>query len=608
MGRGGGHPTAPDRLQSNRAAHKRKTYQTILESVVDKKKILDAVWSFSKKPPPRYVYVHTTQESSRIIIASLERCRLRGLRVHQLSSRQDKSAKLQLDPNKIAHYSTPIGYYLPEGVVAEVCDDLGYAWDVDHKNELHLQSGSGGASLGTQNHEATREEITAAILHHVPKIPAEEVDKIINHAFKKGENRVGSAGNLSLIDRVNLAVQAHIRHTYTDYDKLLKQKEYKEARHEAEPGIVSVLKKWRNLDDNGELEEGFREVVVLDDDDATSKDEGNHESGVVLREGFRGLEQMAAPARSTRHPDDVDTDILGPGNGVPRVPPLRRPLSPAHPTNSSYLDHRKIRYEPVFGPSSNVQPAFQAPKPATRQNARRALLADGVLYNLQPVDSSMASPQLTTSVGRPVAQLEPDPHMLQFVPPSSRVRRPVEEVYQQPFPMVVPSRYATPQMRSPPAAPRRQSEQDIVLPSVEREAQSPYSLRSPNSRPNNNPRPLVRRYNPDEIVDLTSSPRHNGGGRGEPSEYVRVVSRPETREVLPLYSPVPPRAPRPSDVRGIYYEEPTRGVRSAQMPESHRTVYGYPPAVPRLHAEEQYPRPYPPVVEPGYVRSDQQRY
>lgn len=88
---------------------------------------------------------------------------------------------------------------------------------------------------------------------------------------------MGNAKELSLARRVQLAVVAHIRHTYTDYDKMLKTGSWTEARQKVEHVSLAKLKEWRDEtgEQSNEIEDTFREVIVLDDDDDDSSDGGN---------------------------------------------------------------------------------------------------------------------------------------------------------------------------------------------------------------------------------------------------------------------------------------------------------------------------------------------
>lgn len=77
--------------------------------------------------------------------------------------------------------------------------------------------------------------------------------------------------------RVQLAVVAHIRHVYTDYDKMLKTGSWMQARQSVEHVSLAKLKEWRDEagEASNEIEDTFREVIVLDDDDDESSDEGS---------------------------------------------------------------------------------------------------------------------------------------------------------------------------------------------------------------------------------------------------------------------------------------------------------------------------------------------
>lgn len=119
-----------------------------------------------------------------------------------------------------------------------------------------------------------------------PNIPDNDVNQIIKTAFQKGQGKVGTAVELSLIRRAQLAVVAHIRHVYTFYDKLLRQTHYRDARNVVEKPTLRKLVEWRGDDENGKqvLEDVFREVVVISDDEDISEDEDNDTTHNDLRD------------------------------------------------------------------------------------------------------------------------------------------------------------------------------------------------------------------------------------------------------------------------------------------------------------------------------------
>lgn len=67
---------------------------------------------------------------------------------------------------------------------------------------------------------------------------------------------------------------AHIRHLYTDYDKLLKTTSFQDARRSVEDSTLEKLVQWRGDDESGmpELEDVFREVIVISDDEGDTEE------------------------------------------------------------------------------------------------------------------------------------------------------------------------------------------------------------------------------------------------------------------------------------------------------------------------------------------------
>jgi hypothetical protein len=93
---------------------------------------------------------------------------------------------------------------------------------------------------------------------------------------KQGKRKVGTAVELPLARRAQLAVVAHIRHVYTEYDRLLRVTSFQEARTSVEEPTLAKLVQWRGDDENGkvELEDVFREVIVISDSEDEDESEG----------------------------------------------------------------------------------------------------------------------------------------------------------------------------------------------------------------------------------------------------------------------------------------------------------------------------------------------
>lgn len=86
------------------------------------------------------------------------------------------------------------------------------------------------------------------ILQEYPKIPADSLETVINHAFLKGSGRVGRSNVMDDKRKAMLAVQAYIRHNLTPYESLLKGRNRKPAaRKEVKPLMLSIMKSWKGL-------------------------------------------------------------------------------------------------------------------------------------------------------------------------------------------------------------------------------------------------------------------------------------------------------------------------------------------------------------------------
>ncbi|KAI1739081.1 hypothetical protein F4680DRAFT_422797 [Xylaria scruposa] len=109
--------------------------------------------------------------------------------------------------------------------------------------------------LTKKRDEDIEERFRIAILKQFPRMPPEELRKIILHATKKGKGRVGRTGKLDLATKAYLATHAHTRHTKTDYDGLLTTgTDRKAARSRTIRNVFGVLDEWglvakkRNVD------------------------------------------------------------------------------------------------------------------------------------------------------------------------------------------------------------------------------------------------------------------------------------------------------------------------------------------------------------------------
>lgn len=91
-------------------------------------------------------------------------------------------------------------------------------------------------------------EFAQAIREQFPRIPSGADIKIAEHACLKHSGRVGRSAAAKSFepDAVFLAVRAHVRHAYTDYDELLfKHDDRQLARERVRERVETVLEEWR---------------------------------------------------------------------------------------------------------------------------------------------------------------------------------------------------------------------------------------------------------------------------------------------------------------------------------------------------------------------------
>lgn len=92
---------------------------------------------------------------------------------------------------------------------------------------------------------STRNEFKAVLLRQFPNIPSHSVENVLDHTLKKSSGRVGRTGTRSVEDKVRLAVVAHVRHKWTEYETLLRRGMPREkARAEVKGEIGKILQSW----------------------------------------------------------------------------------------------------------------------------------------------------------------------------------------------------------------------------------------------------------------------------------------------------------------------------------------------------------------------------
>lgn len=102
--------------------------------------------------------------------------------------------------------------------------------------------------------------------------------------------------------KIELTVISHVRHAYTDYDKMLKLgMSHDEARKQVQPDITKKLTEWKGEDAKEEYETAFQEVIDLVAEPERYSPPGGDTIWQVRR---RSIDDGSEPSRpSSRHPD-----------------------------------------------------------------------------------------------------------------------------------------------------------------------------------------------------------------------------------------------------------------------------------------------------------------
>lgn len=175
-----------------------------------------------------------------------------------------------------------IGFHFPTVVVEDVCAHYGITLSAqgtllkeEERNSFQKRRQNKNQHSNQKQDQTTiNTEARDAIKDLFPDIPDNDLHQIIKTAFQLGQKKVGTSFDLALIRRAQLSVVAHVRHTYTKYDSLLKRVQWNEARSMVEGPTLRKLVEWRGDEATGKdaLEDVLREVIVISDDEESDDD------------------------------------------------------------------------------------------------------------------------------------------------------------------------------------------------------------------------------------------------------------------------------------------------------------------------------------------------
>lgn len=275
-----------------------------------------------------------------------------------------------------------VGYHFPTEVVSQVCTHYGIRLDSSGRlvgendtEQLFMKISQKGEVV---LNESVRDQVTInteakeIIRDLFPKIPDNDLFQIIKTAFQLGTNRVGTAEEIPLVRRAQLAVVAHIRHSYTDYDRLLRRVAYNDARHAVEEQTLQKLVEWRDADKPGDsahrrnVDDAVKEIVVLSDEEESDSEleEGQVDENEDVK--VRSARRAEQPAVATEH-RPVPLAELSSGEEAPQgyrflTQTVKRPeVASLEADNQARLQSRYARLDQV---RQRYYSAVSAPQPA----------------------------------------------------------------------------------------------------------------------------------------------------------------------------------------------------------------------------------------------------
>ncbi|WAO83099.1 DUF2293 domain-containing protein [Fusarium falciforme] len=244
---------------------KHHSYFEFVENKDKKKKKLEFQITTKNTPPPGFEFVPAGNPE--LTTACKELSRDKDAMIFIVSNAKDNTT------NTLSHQVHRIGHHIRETIVEEARASLGHILD------RTLPPTGGSPEPIPESQEEYDAQVDAALRDLFPRIPNTDRQMIIEHAFRRGTSskteKVGLSADITLARRVQLAVLAHIRHTHTRYDTLLRETTWQNARKVVEALCLDTLVKWRGDEESGrdQLDEILREVVVISDSEEESGEE-----------------------------------------------------------------------------------------------------------------------------------------------------------------------------------------------------------------------------------------------------------------------------------------------------------------------------------------------
>ncbi|PNY27951.1 Uncharacterized protein TCAP_02122 [Tolypocladium capitatum] len=277
----------------------------------DKKKKLNFEHTFHRTPPPNFEFV--AAGNPQLTAACKDLSRENGVMIFIVTNSYNTTAL------SYANQLNRVGCHFHTKIVQEARTSIVGA------PEQQARVPHGEPEPIPKSQRLYHAQADAVLRDLFPRIPNTDRQRILERAFTfgtcfRGQKTVGLSGDIPLSRRAQLAVLAHIRHTHTRYDQLLRETDYQNARKAVESLSLDILVKWRGDEETGrdQLDEILREVVVISD---SEDDDSEEETEGTSVEELDSTRDAAVSRQSSRQP--------------PRRTGLNRPRSAKAATRAS---------------------------------------------------------------------------------------------------------------------------------------------------------------------------------------------------------------------------------------------------------------------------------
>ncbi|KAI8624009.1 hypothetical protein F5Y19DRAFT_339642 [Xylariaceae sp. FL1651] len=354
---------------------KHKSYFEAVENADKKKKKLEFEITTARDPPPGFEFIPTGHPE--LSQECKEQSRNRDAMFFIVSDSKNTS--------RLDHHMNRLGYHFRHTIVEEarkVLQQRGH-----HEQAAYVHEPGKPEPIPNSQREIDQ-EADAVLRDLFPRIPNTDRQEIINHAFKKdgmfkGEFKVGMAKDITLARRVQLAALAHIRHTHTRYDELLKESDWPNARKAVEKPCLDIIVKWRGDEETGrdQLDEILREVIEISDTESETDDESS-----------------GADNAHTRGPRAISAATLMPRQVLPQL---------AHVSNQPFAGDSPMGHSVLAGSHTPPRPrgftkAERKMARKTQQRFRRYAAAAEALANTSSQNGHLESPHTPRFVATPM--------------------------------------------------------------------------------------------------------------------------------------------------------------------------------------------------------------